>query len=392
MVRRVARALALALAIISMPSSAGQAFQDGDFVSWSFDSRWVGGPGGGQAIIVREVSGGNPGVRLRVDVAFTGPSPTLVATALKRDYVATQVLHGAAFSLSIDVLAGFGSEHSISLLVEQYGVLYMSGPLGATGVPGTFTTVSFPGTLQAAMFTRISDTGPTQPDFSGNVPTRFGFTSAGFGAHFYDNLRLELSVSPAPCAGFVDVADTDVFCGAVGWIRNRSITLGCTDDQYCPEANVTRAQMALFMSRLGAAIAPIVLYSEFEYPTLIVASGAPGTAICPVAPHTVGDAPRIARPSGTLSATATSSPSELQAYWMHSIDQGSWTAMGQVAMHSRVSAIGETASLAVRAPSMQLLPGRTYEFRMVVDGLGATRTFAPFKCQADVLIFDASRP
>lgn len=68
----------------------------------------------------------------------------------------------------------------------------------------------------------------------------------------------------AQCAGFTDVVDDGVgagaVCPAVQWIKNRNVTVGCSSTTlYCPTNNVTRAQMALFMNRLGAALTPMDL-------------------------------------------------------------------------------------------------------------------------------------
>src|SRR5687768_3526177 len=68
---------------------------------------------------------------------------------------------------------------------------------------------------------------------------------------------IALATSPASaasCAGFVDVDDASAFCANVTWIRNRGITLGCTANQYCPDASVTRLQMAAFLNRLGNVV------------------------------------------------------------------------------------------------------------------------------------------
>jgi hypothetical protein len=65
------------------------------------------------------------------------------------------------------------------------------------------------------------------------------------------------SAAAAPCAGFTDVEDTNAFCPHVAWLRNRSITLGCTATLYCPSDPVTRLQMAAFMHRLGDALFPL---------------------------------------------------------------------------------------------------------------------------------------
>jgi len=53
-----------------------------------------------------------------------------------------------------------------------------------------------------------------------------------------------------PYGGFLDVS-TSPFRGDIAWIRAEGITGGCSADQerYCPKANVTREQMASFLSR-----------------------------------------------------------------------------------------------------------------------------------------------
>ena len=39
------------------------------------------------------------------------------------------------------------------------------------------------------------------------------------------------AAAAAPCAGFVDVDDTDQFCPNVTWMKQNGITLGCTATQ-----------------------------------------------------------------------------------------------------------------------------------------------------------------
>jgi hypothetical protein len=63
----------------------------------------------------------------------------------------------------------------------------------------------------------------------------------------------------APCAGFTDVDDASLFCPSVEWIRNRSVTTGCTATEYCPGSPVSRLAMAAFMNRLGNALTPSLL-------------------------------------------------------------------------------------------------------------------------------------
>lgn len=66
----------------------------------------------------------------------------------------------------------------------------------------------------------------------------------------------------AQCAGFTDVP-AGGNCPSVTWVKNRSITLGCTSATlYCPSSPVSRLAMALFMKRLGEVFTPRVLDVE----------------------------------------------------------------------------------------------------------------------------------
>ena len=49
---------------------------------------------------------------------------------------------------------------------------------------------------------------------------------------------------------FVDVPDDNIFHEDIGWLADAGVTRGCnppTNDQFCPDASVTRSQMAAFM-------------------------------------------------------------------------------------------------------------------------------------------------
>ncbi len=58
---------------------------------------------------------------------------------------------------------------------------------------------------------------------------------------------------------FSDVPASAIYHDAAEWLFNRAITLGCATGLYCPNDFVTRAQMALFMNRLGTALTPIFI-------------------------------------------------------------------------------------------------------------------------------------
>lgn len=71
-------------------------------------------------------------------------------------------------------------------------------------------------------------------------------------------LLVPLSAEADPCSDFSDVASNDAFCNHVEWIKNRGVTLGCATNAYCPNASVSRLQMAAFLSRLGSNFTPWV--------------------------------------------------------------------------------------------------------------------------------------
>lgn len=59
---------------------------------------------------------------------------------------------------------------------------------------------------------------------------------------------------------FSDVPDSPASThDSVSWMFTRAITTGCAPGLYCPTSTVTRAQMALFMNRLGVALTPTFL-------------------------------------------------------------------------------------------------------------------------------------
>lgn len=59
-------------------------------------------------------------------------------------------------------------------------------------------------------------------------------------------------ISPAPAtAVFTDVPTSHPFFQFIEALRASGITLGCNATQFCPDAPVTRAQMAAFLARMG---------------------------------------------------------------------------------------------------------------------------------------------
>ena len=92
----------------------------------------------------------------------------------------------------------------------------------------------------------------------------------------------------APCGGFTDVDDaqyTEDFCAGPAWMRNRSVTLGCGLNTYCPTQNVNRIQMAAFMKRLGDALTTKKLFVDVN-PGFVQLQNQGKTFVCRTAPYT----------------------------------------------------------------------------------------------------------
>lgn len=383
--------LAFALALAASPARAGIVFNDSDFANWTF-----GAHGNTIASAVLEAANGNPGARVAISTSTS--SGTAYGHAFKNDYSTTQILNGLTFTLTLDVLAGpgiAGAGQAVRLIVEQNGTLYALD-LGTTGVRNVFTTLSFNGTLTAANFTRIAGAGPLQPNFAGGVTTRFGFAAGNSFSNpnnqYYDNVKLDLSGVPGLCVGFIDVLDVDAACLSVAWLRNRAITLGCATTEYCPLLNVSRAQMALFMNRLGKALTPVVLHKQASLANQVLGAALPGTLACATDDFPVTGYPRSAQFAGTITAQASGGAGGLQAHWRFSTDAGAtWNPVGtlnttQFPALASAGAAGQVAATGVQAPPLALSPGTTYRFGIFVDGRGATPTFNPLVCQAEVTI------
>jgi hypothetical protein len=383
----------LAAVLVGAPlqALAGIVFTDGEFTNWSFGSH-----GNSSVGVGRQVSGGNPGARVAISTStFTGA--TGYGFGVKDDYSTTAALDGTGFTLTLDVLAGtgvIGDGQGIQLVVEQGGSIYATN-LGITGVRASFTTLSFNGTLNPGSFQRVQGSGPLQPSFTGGVATRFGFAAGNTLSpameQYYDNVRLNLAALAGECAGFSDVLDNEIYCLSAQWLRNRGITLGCTATQYCPTNNVTRAQMALFMNRLGSALATDVRHRQAQLANVTLAAAAPGTLLCETANYTTLAFPRTARFTGTLAAQPTGAPATLQAYWRYTTDSGAtWNYVGDWLVDQfptiATAAAGQVATATVLAPPLDLATATTYRFGLFADGAGATPAFGTIICQIEVRV------
>jgi|SRR5688572_16998956 len=190
-----------------------------------------------------------------------------------------------------------------------------------------------------------------------SLPGGFNGIRIGSDAQFgVDNVRIG-----GNCSGFADVLPADIFCNAVEWLYNRGVTFGCLLGQYCPGGNVTRAQMALFMQRLGVALTPTVL---FDYDSLIGDPNAgPGgmATVCSVA-HAPTQ-PSSARAVATLNTANSDSNAIIAFHVEYSIDAGvTWSSFTGTSHQTTASTSGGHDTQTLVTPAISLQTGKTYWF------------------------------
>jgi hypothetical protein len=193
----------------------------------------------------------------------------------------------------------------------------------------------------------------------------------------------------APCGGFTDVddtsPDTSPFCPNVQWIKNRSITLGCTSSTlYCPNDNVTRLTMAAFMNRLGTALTPVQLRVDTAPGAVDLDANA---VVCQTADYAVAGFPRRAFVDLALAAMSTFD-TNVGADLVKSTNGGaSWTVLTTLGNRGFVPANrwGTLSNVA----ATDLAVGETVRFgvQMSRGGLPGTSDLADSRCQLRAALY-----
>lgn len=209
------------------------------------------------------------------------------------------------------------------------------------------------------------------------------------------------TASAQQCQGFTDVLASDTaVCPAVEWIKNRGVTTGCTATAYCPTAFVTRAQMALFMQRLGKSLTPEVLrrhVSNNAPPAIPPADGSQGSLIrCMTPQSTSAIYPRHVVVNASFAGLATGSSVAINTFLLISDDNGaSWSQVNADQVGVRTSApVGHWATVGL-TDSVSLPPGTalapvqyTFAIGYRRDDVASPTTgeFAATRCQLTATI------
>ncbi|HEX4882881.1 MAG TPA: S-layer homology domain-containing protein [Casimicrobiaceae bacterium] len=192
------------------------------------------------------------------------------------------------------------------------------------------------------------------------------------------------------CDVFTDVQASDSFCNAVQWLKNRAITSGCTATAYCPNSDVTRAQMALFLNRLGVALTPLQFGTSLAN-TPPSTTLAPNqflpycqTATLPAATHA-----RRARIRGYVGIVASGSTA-LQLFLVYDPNPvGPYVNANSVALN--VPSPSGHHALAWASNVVPLAAGTSYRFAIGIanpPGASGTLVLGANECVIDVSVVD----
>ena len=185
----------------------------------------------------------------------------------------------------------------------------------------------------------------------------------------------------ATCVGFTDVDSASSFCKNVEWLKNRKVTSGCTANTYCPTAAVTRAQMAIFMNRLGTALTTQHVAVD-QSPGAIVLPASDPVRMCETGALAAADFPRVAAVRGTVTGLGNASSAAWRATLLVSTDGATWNPLD-----ATLHATAQPGAWSYAAPiaARPIVAGETLRVAIGVrrDDIvtGTTGNFADSRCQ-----------
>lgn len=205
------------------------------------------------------------------------------------------------------------------------------------------------------------------------------------------------------CSPFTDIQVSDSFCNAAIWLRNASVTVGCTGEagvvQYCPTPAVTRAQMALFLHRMSAAVSPGIGFVESSLPPEGDLDTGNGVVLCET-PDVHGARavrnPRYWHAEGNVSfRAATAAPVDVQVRLVSRVtypDTSTETNVANEAIPNASAAAGAWGTVHVMAgPGNLMHPGEAWTFYLqLYRSLGSSTTaeLGQARCQLKITTTD----
>jgi hypothetical protein len=211
------------------------------------------------------------------------------------------------------------------------------------------------------------------------------------------------NASALPCAGFTDVDSTSPFCPNVEWLKNRTVTMGCTSTTlYCPTDPVNRLAMAAFMNRLGKALSPQVVKRHGNQGATTLPGEAPDPALIVCVTDTITAAyPRGVLLNASFTGLADAGAVAYRVYWVYSDDDGTtWQVVTDgnppvnLSSPRASSAANQWSGVALTYAGDYLDPNVPFKFAIAVrrDNVltGTTGNFAATRCQLTATLFNAN--
>ena len=196
------------------------------------------------------------------------------------------------------------------------------------------------------------------------------------------------------CAGaspFDDVAPGAIYCTNAEWLANRNITLGCGGANFCPDPPVTRAAMALFMNRLGAALTP-ELFAQMDQVTGAVDLDlpSPGAILCETADYTVAGYPRRVHIVGTFAGLADNPLDYGHEIYQSSNGGATWTFTNFNINRSGTSSARWVSSTTQFVMNLDVGSTRRWAVRIArtTGSVASTADFANSRCFLTVTVFN----
>lgn len=194
--------------------------------------------------------------------------------------------------------------------------------------------------------------------------------------HLLAAASLAMLAAPASaqnCAGFTDVPAAASYCGAVEWVKNRSITIGCTTTTtYCPNDVVSRSAMALFLSRMGDKLTPVIIEPVPTADSVSQLALATPKVVCPTGDYVVAGFPRRAHFSGRVNLYNPSANGDFVTEMVYTDDlpgSTNWKAVPNSAAYQTLYTGFTPAHDVSTYPQgfLNLDVGKTYRFGMRVS-------------------------
>jgi hypothetical protein len=172
---------------------------------------------------------------------------------------------------------------------------------------------------------------------------------------------------------FPDVATGAYYHSSVSWLVDRGVTSGCGGGKYCPNNNVTRGQMAVFLEKTGDVFTPVRRNQNGSVGAIDL--DAADAQVCSETTNYTPTYPQQAIFNGKISVVSSAAAATLSfwAYPAYSTNGGTtWTTLdaGSDAYSAESQAAGAGSDTALPVSGfLNLTAGTNYRFGITLHGV-----------------------